>query len=71
MCFVLIGSNIFWAIVCNRLVNKLMSRNFGEYLQAKNVAPKKKKTQKLELDPVYIKEEQRIADNANTMLGLI
>ena len=29
----LILTNIYWAVVCNRLTNKLMSRNYAEFVQ--------------------------------------
>lgn len=29
----LIFTNIYWAVVCNRLTNKLMSRNYAEFVQ--------------------------------------
>ena len=30
----LVFSNLFWALVCHRLINKLMSRSFFEYKEA-------------------------------------
>ena len=37
----LIGTNVAWMVFTHRLMNKLMSRNFGDYLQAQAaVTPK-------------------------------
>lgn len=41
--FAFLASNIFWAVVCLKLTNRLMSRNYHEFVGAtKKVAPKKR-----------------------------
>lgn len=35
----LIGTNIFWAVVAHKLINKLMSRSFAEYTQSERFTP--------------------------------
>lgn len=42
--FLLVGSNIYWAIVNHRLINKIMSRTFWEYQKAAQV-PKDSQTE--------------------------
>ena len=37
----LLGSNVFWAIVVHRLINKVMAGNYGAYLQAQASAQPK------------------------------
>ena len=32
----LIGSNIYWAFMCLKLTNRIMSKNYGELKQAEN-----------------------------------
>lgn len=34
LCVALIGSNVFWAVVTHRLINKVMAGNYAGYLQA-------------------------------------
>lgn len=37
------ASNVFWAVVCLKLTNRLMSRNYHEFASAtKKVAPRKR-----------------------------
>lgn len=38
----LIGSNVFWGFFCHRLLNKMMSRTYWDYQQAK-IIPKEQK----------------------------
>lgn len=64
----LLGSQIFWAVVCLRLTDRLMSRDFAEYKQAT-----KKQT---DYTPSRIEDAvdhfaQDMADQANKTLGLI
>lgn len=68
----LLLTNAFWAIVCHRLVNKIMSKNYAEYLQSSNTgAVKKRIDTNPDLDPVYVKEQERVATEANSMMGMI
>jgi len=52
-------SNVFWAIVAFKLINRLMSRNFYEYKVAESVgteAKKKQPKQQHEIDPRIMEE---------------
>lgn len=63
----LISSNIFWASVCLKLTNRLMSRNFGEYAQAiKKPTPIKPIPEDMS-DPVA----ERHAREMNSLVGII
>lgn len=33
----LVGSNVFWAVIAHKLINKILSRSYYEYKQAENV----------------------------------
>ncbi len=45
----LVATNIYWALVNNKLVNKLMSRNYSDYQVATTITEKKSvKIDKLE-----------------------
>lgn len=37
----LVATNIYWALVNNKLVNKLMSRNYSDYQVATTITEKK------------------------------
>lgn len=50
LAFLLIASNVFWAWVTNKLVNKLMSRNYFEFKQADVPPVVSQKTIKLTQD---------------------
>lgn len=67
----LLVSNIFWSFVCFNLVNRLMSRNFFEFKQAKSVGKAKEPDQKpadeLVIDPI---DEQQ-AREMNSIIGVI
>lgn len=67
----LVSSNLFWAIVCHRLINKLMCNNFGEYIQSKSLLKKEAKIKDpVPEDPVLIKQEERRAEELNTLMGI-
>lgn len=40
----LLLTNIFWAWQMHRLLNKLMSRNYGEYKEFAHIRPRKETT---------------------------
>lgn len=68
----LVGSNIYWAVVCHRLVNKVMSRNYAEYLQSENVGrPRANKFQQSVEEPAIVKAEQQRAEELNKIMGMI
>ncbi len=35
--FLLLGTNVFWAITCFRLTDRLMSRNYQEFVQGERL----------------------------------
>lgn len=41
LCVLLVLTNIFWAWITHKLVNKLMSRNYGEYQEFARIQPRK------------------------------
>ena len=64
---VLISSNIYWALVCLKFTNRLMSRNYAEYAQAV-YRPKPIKLEEPDLsDPIA---EQNARD-MNAMIGIV
>lgn len=63
----LIGSNSFWAVVCLKLTNRLMSRNYGELIQATNKPVRLKPLPEDMSDPIA----ERHAMDANSMLGIV
>jgi hypothetical protein len=63
----LIASNGFWALICLKLTNRLMSRNYGELLQAENKPVRLKPVPEDMSDPVA----ERHAADMNSLIGLI
>ena len=63
----LIGTNIYWPIVCLKLTNRLMSRNYGELIQATNKPVRLKPVPEDMSDPVA----ERHAADMNSLIGLI
>ncbi len=61
----MIGQNVFWANVCLKLTNRLMSRNYGELIQAENKPLKLKPLPEDMSDPVA----ERHARDMNSMIG--
>jgi hypothetical protein len=61
----MVGQNIFWANVCLKLTNRLMSRNYGELIQAKNKPTKLQSAPEDMSDPVA----ERNARDMNSMIG--
>ena len=63
----LIGSNIFWAMVCLKLTNRLMSRSYTEFSQA-TIKPRVTKPEPLDMsDPVA----ERNAKDMNALIGIV
>ncbi len=63
----LIASNSFWAVVCLKLTNRLMSRNYGELIQA-TAKPRKPELVKEDMsDPLA----ERHAQDMNSLIGLV
>ena len=64
----MIGQNVFWANVCLKLTNRIMTRSYAEFMQLSakptklQVAP-----QGEEIDP----DAERQAQELNSMLGMI
>ena len=63
----LIGSNTFWAVICLKLTNRLMSRNYGELLQAESKPVRLKPVPEDLSDPVA----ERHAADMNSLIGLV
>lgn len=56
----------FWGFVVNKLVNKVMCKNFAEYSMIKNGPPKLEAAKE---DFGSKEEEQEILDEVNSMFG--
>jgi hypothetical protein len=65
-----LGTNVFWAIVVHRLVNKAMSNNYTEYVQAETLK-QPRQMPKTEVDPIAIRLEQDRADELNQLMGVV
>ncbi len=63
----MIGQNVFWANVCLKLTNRLMSRNYGELIQATNKPAQLKPFPEDTSDPVA----ERNARDMNSMIGAL
>ena len=63
----LIASNSYWAFVCLKLTNRLMSRNYGELLQAENKPRQLKPIPEDMSDPVA----ERHAEQMNSLIGMV
>ncbi len=63
----LIASNIYWASVCLKLTNRLMSRNYGELIQATNKPTNLMSAPEDMSDPVA----ERHAKEMNSLMGVI
>lgn len=50
----LLLSNVFWAVTCHRLINKVMSRDFTEFRTAEL---KKELPQKRDVKPVHLVDD--------------
>ena len=66
----LLISNILWIAVIFRLLNRLMSRNYAEYVQAKQIG-KPKPVPEVKIDPVVELSEKRRAEELNKIMGMI
>ena len=64
----LVIQQIFWAKVCYGLVNRLMSRSFHEYEQAK--ALKFPSVPQIQVDEVDY-ESERQAQDLNSLMGVV
>lgn len=68
---VFIGSNLFWAFVTHRLINKVMSRDFTEYNLNVN-KPTTRTTEKPvepRVDPVLAEWEDKRMKEINGLFG--
>ncbi len=62
----LLSSNSYWAFVCLKLTNRLMSRNYGELLQAENKPLRLSPLPEDLSDPVA----ERHAADMNSLIGI-
>lgn len=68
----LIAQNIFWAKVCFNLTNRLMSRSYYEFEQAQALTrPKAQHPHSSNVTEMFDPEDERQAQGANSLLGLI
>lgn len=64
----LVASNLFWFYKCDRLLNKLMSRNYAEYAQVQKYLEPDKPVDGSELNSVDPLDEQK-AREINGLFG--
>lgn len=68
MSLVFLFSNIFWAATVNKILNKALSKNYVEYIQAENLKNRKKPEIKIQdQSPVDIER----ALDADRMMGIV
>ncbi len=65
---VLAASNIFWAIVCLKLTNRVMSRSYAEYEQAR---PKRASKTHMIKEDMTDEVAERHARDMNAIIGVI
>lgn len=70
--FLLLGSNVFWAKHCAKLTDKLMSRDFADYVQAEKyrTTVNKKTSDIVNDDDVIDPRDEAQAQQLNSMLGI-
>lgn len=68
----LVSSNIYWAYVCHKLINKLMSKNYYEYAQGDSL--KKDGGEKSAIDELQLNlmddDGVRKAMEMNRLMGI-
>lgn len=65
-------TNAFWAVVVIRLLNRVMSRDFSEYVQAERLRKVPiKPPHKTAEDETPDIEDQKRADEINRLMGII
>jgi hypothetical protein len=57
----LLATNIYWAVVCNRLINKVMCRDYAEFKHV-DTMPKRHLERKIPVEDVDAYEQQRARD---------
>jgi hypothetical protein len=66
----LVISNLFWFYTVHQLINKLMSRNYGEYIMAEKA--KKPQAPKIPTEnPAVEMMERQKAQQLNQIMGMI
>lgn len=66
-----LASNVFWALVTFNLMNRLMSKSFGDYVQGKKLAKSKPQTHQHTQDVVIDPEVERQAQELNTLFNMV
>lgn len=69
----LIGCQVYWARIVMQLTNKLMSRNYFEYVQTKRLAeqPQVVREESKADDYLVDPEDERSAQSLNHIIGAI
>ncbi len=72
MIVLFIGSNAIWLYAFSNIANKLMSRNYAEYVQANNLKSRKKvpDINKVEPSPHELEDVRRL-DELNSRMGMV
>lgn len=63
----MIAQNIFWAKICLKLTNRIMSRNYAELRQAEQTPVSSRPLQEEEVDLFAEKQAREL----NSMLGMV
>lgn len=70
LCSLFLLTNLFWLVTVNKLINKIMSRSYGEFVQSENLKrPRVIHTQGE--DPVQAVVENNRVQGLNQMMGMI
>lgn len=67
----LIASNTFWILCTQKLLNKLMSRNYNEYVTAERSLRAVPKVQVPTEDPSVKMMEEKRAMDLNQIMGMV
>ena len=68
---VLFATNIFWIFVVISLLNRLMSRNYTEFVMAEKLKkPKQEQVHKIKPDEIDPYQEKRIKE-INQLMGMV
>lgn len=64
------ATNVFWLVTVNRLINKMMSRNYGDYVQADKFKRPRIVPNQAE-DPALEMLDKKRANELNQIMGMI
>lgn len=68
---ILLAQQFIWAKICFNLINRLMSRSYFEFEQAQALKFPKAQTPPAKAPDAFDIEDERQAQSANALLGLV